>query len=657
VRKARTPADLAALTSIATLMDQDTGATAAQDLLRTAAAPDRQRAVAVYSKLVAAPSEAAKLALLDELRAFGHDDLVLGAISKTNPTKLRGEYIARALASKNPYFVELAKERQAEELTAQGDPLSAEAVLVPLVKACAKQDVELRCANLHFALATVYHVLHQPAKSIAVLTTGLERARRLGTYWDERLYFDYLAEAARLAGKSATMRAYLREATLRAGECAQERFAYESLAETSVDTLAFLQARRDITAAPLCNEHATINRLHVLAELAHVDGTPADRELVTFGLAALRKTELPPGERAQLDAIEGRLLATTDPSAATAHLRSAIEATKNAARGDVASLKARADAFASLIVLAASGADDASLLALFAEATGVRDATGCVLGAMVDAERVVLVAKTTDGTYHRHVDPRGRKTAAIDGRTLVPNKLREAFAACPRVDVLALPPVFGLPDLLPSDLAWSYRGRATRLAVPKGVTPTVLAIADTRPPTDLGLAPLATTALAPIAGAAHVDLRGTAATPKNALDHFDRADAIEIHSHGYMTTEASLIALSPDADGKFTLDARDIAARSLSKAPVVVLAACHAGYTAPYRHESWGLPRAFLVAGARVVLAARETIPDREAAQFYRRVETQILGGVEPAIALRDARVEALEADPKSWTRSVLLFE
>lgn len=659
LRAPRTPAELEALASVATAMDRDTGATAAQDLLRLATSPERVRAVATYAKLKAATSEAEKLPLLDELRRSGYPDLVLGGIARTNFAKLRGEYITRALASKDPYFIELAHEYQAKHLLAQGDPIAAEALLVPLVKTCAGQAAELRCAYLMFALAEVYRVLHQPEKGTEVLHTGLARAHRLGTYWDERLYFDHLGDAARLAGKPATVRAYVREATLRTGsECAQERFAFESLAETSVDMLAFAQARRDIDDAPLCNEPPNINRLRILAELAHVDGTPADRAAATAGFAALRTTALPPGERAQLDAMEGRLLAVTDPAAATVLLRRAIAASA-AARGDVDAQKARADAFASLIILAAAAPtpDDAALLALFAEATGVTDATGCILAAMADADRVVLVAKTGPTQYLRHFDPRGRKTAAIDGPALVPSKIRSALAGCPRIDVLALPPVFGIPELLPADLPWSYRGRTARSAAPKGASPTVLAIADTRPPADLHLPPLATAQLAPIANTTHVDLRGIAATPSRTLQELPRADVIEIHSHGYMTMESSLIALSPDADGTFTLNARDIAARPLPRSPIVVLAACHAGYSAPYRHQSWGLPHAFLVAGARVVLASRETIPDREAAPFFRDIEAKILAGTDPAVALRDARVQAVHTNPESWTRSVLLFD
>jgi hypothetical protein len=229
------------------------------------------------------------------------------------------------------------------------------------------------------------------------------------------------------------------------------------------------------------------------------------------------------------------------------------------------------------------------------------------------------------------------------------------------VDVLALPPVFGLPDLLPPELAWSYRGRPGAAAAGPPPTPaTVVTVAGVAPPAELGLAPLAARPLAPIPGAAHVDVTGAEATPARVARELARADAVEIHAHGYVDrgiSDASVIALSPQADGRFALDAREIAGLGLTRAPLVILAACHAAYTAPYRHEPWGLPRAFLLAGARAVIASPDPISDAEAGEAFRAVEARILGGTDPAVALRDERVRRLAADGKSWIRTVLLFD
>ncbi|MEO7734748.1 MAG: CHAT domain-containing protein, partial [Kofleriaceae bacterium] len=213
---------------------------------------------------------------------------------------------------------------------------------------------------------------------------------------------------------------------------------------------------------------------------------------------------------------------------------------------------------------------------------------------------------------------------------------------------------------LPPALAWSYRGRATPITAPPARPAHVVTVADTRPPAELELAPLQSQSLPAIPGATHEELRGAEATPARVVGALAGADAIEIHAHGFVdlgVSDASLIALSPQADGRFTLGAREIAGLHLPRAPLVLLEACHAAYTAPYFHEPWGLPRAFLLAGARAVLASPDPISDAEAGGFFRAIEQRILAGVDPAIALRDERRTRLARNPTSWTRSVLLFD
>lgn len=652
-----------ALVSIAELVDAGTAQHAARELLQRIEVPRRDRAAKAYAQLTRSKtlSAADKSKLLDELRSSGFEDLLLGAIPRSGLPGLRAELLARTRASTDPYFVQHATELGAAELLSRGDALAAVALLEPAATACASKDLELRCQYFHFGLAAVYQALHRPAKSREVVRAALARSKRLGFYWDERQLFDYLAEASHLENEHAQMRAYLREATLRSGgECLQEQFALESLAAASVDQLEFARASRELASAPTCNEPETIERVRVRAELAHVDGIDTDVEAVRRSLERLRTPELAVGERAQLDATEGRLVAARDPIAATPILRRAITATRDSAPTDVPAAKARADAFASLIVISARGPDHAATLALFEEATGVSATAPCVVGALVDADRVAVVARTADGALLQHFDPRGRRSTKIDAASLIPKRIRDAVAGCARIDVLALPPLYGLPNLLPPELAWSYRTRGARNVVPASGPVKVVSIANPEPPRDVGFAPLMTAALTPIAGATHVDLRGAEATPSAVLSRLSGADAIEIHAHGYINvgeSEASLIALSPEPSGRFTLTAQDLSSVALPRAPIVVLAVCHAAYSAPYRHESWGLPLAFLRSGARAVLASRETISDRDAAAFFRAVEARILAGSDAAVALRDERKRMLAIDPESWAAGVLLFD
>ena len=59
--------------------------------------------------------------------------------------------------------------------------------------------------------------------------------------------------------------------------------------------------------------------------------------------------------------------------------------------------------------------------------------------------------------------------------------------------------------------------------------------------------------------------------------------------------------------------------------------ACHAGATASYRHEPWGLPAAFVEAGARAVIASPDIISDADAGAFFDAVRAQIERGGSPA--------------------------
>jgi cellulose synthase operon protein C len=92
------------------------------------------------------------------------------------------------------------------------------------------------------------------------------------------------------------------------------------------------------------------------------------------------------------------------------------------------------------------------------------------------------------------------------------------------------------------------------------------------------------------------------------------ADEIEIHAHGLINpslSDASLVVLSPEMDGHHALDASEVRRQRLRRAPVVLLAACGTARAAPFLHEPFSLPVAFIDAGARAVLASTVDIPAR----------------------------------------------
>jgi cellulose synthase operon protein C len=190
--------------------------------------------------------------------------------------------------------------------------------------------------------------------------------------------------------------------------------------------------------------------------------------------------------------------------------------------------------------------------------------------------------------------------------------------------------------------------------------PSTLVIEDAHPPAGLGLPALPGAWAAPPGAPVEARvLRGDEATPARVRGELAAADFVEIHAHGYVDlglSEVSLIALSPQPDGAFALTARSIAGLRLPRAPLITLAACEAARTAPYLHEPWSLPYAFLLAGARGVIAPSTPIPNSEAGAFFRALDGALLRGLDPATALRDERLLHRDASA-TWVDGVVLFD
>jgi CHAT domain len=272
-----------------------------------------------------------------------------------------------------------------------------------------------------------------------------------------------------------------------------------------------------------------------------------------------------------------------------------------------------------------------------------------------DGDRTMVAGRSADGT------PFGasgtRSSPSIDAAGLVPPFAVAALARCDSVDVLALPPLEGIARILPPEIAWRYRAadHAARVAAP--VQPVRFVISDVEPPPALGLGRLHpwTGSVAP--GEKLVHLRGPAATPERVLLGLAQADEIEFHTHGLVdlaVSDASLLVLSQGADGDFAVTAGAIRRQRLERAPLVLLAACESAHTAPYLHQSWSLPAAFLEAGAGAVVAASARVDDADAQGFFDQVRERIRAGASAAAAVRDARMKSGADD---WKQDVIVFE
>jgi hypothetical protein len=670
VRGAATRDEVLRLLPAARALDEASGSTAVTALVQRIAASDfaaRAPHAAQLARLRAtpAPSLAEQARILAQLRASGQRDLLLGALIRVPGSLLVDhidEVVDLARADHDPYLEEIATEYEARAKLTSGQAIEAEAILRQAVKQCAARDVELRCAYLQVRLIELYLARHRPTEATEVALAALARSRRVGLYWDERLLFGLLGRAAQLEREYPRMRAYIREASLRVHECPQVRLDQEALASAELAELRFESARAELDKVGECNNGLSLERARIEAELVGFDGTAERTAALRAELARIREVVLTPGQRAHLDAMEGRVLALPahpEPAAARELLNRAIAAADALDASDVEGTKARNLAYRTLLGLGAKDLGPDAVLALFAGAARAQPRAGCALGAMIDGERLLLVVRGAGDRLQQVFEPRAFRTPDFDARTLVPPALVSALSSCSRVDVYALPPLYGQPQLLPPGVAWSYRGPA-RAPSTTPRRPKVLVIADTQPPAVLELPRLQSPSHASRdVSADEAVLRGAEATPARVRRELVQADFAEIHAHGFVDlgiSDVSLIALSPDVDGSFALTARVIAGMKLPRAPFILLASCDAAYTAPYQHEPWSLPYAFLLAGARGVLAPATAVPDKEADSFFRAVGDQIMRGVDPAIVLRDQRVQR-RAGAGDWLSSVVVFD
>ncbi len=602
--------------------------------------------------------------LLARARRSGEDDILLGALfhSRLIPAHLE-EYTALAARTGDTWFTLLAARQRALVEMNRGAMRKAEQVLQDAMRLCATSPLDFRCAELEDDLSYVYAVLHRLPDARHHAWSGLRRARR-ASEWDLELrLLQSLGQVARLERAVSFASAWYGEVIARLPDpCVLGHLVHQDLAAMYQLVLRPGEARAHLQQALRCGPINRLSGAAVLAELARSSPSLDEDARHLRASAELlrnnREDPLSPGEALLLAHYEARLGLEQDRERGRALLRRNLEDAAALAREDVNARKARTASYTSLLLEAGRTGDFQGALALFAEEQGLPVPAGCLLAVAVDDERTLLVARGPGGEPRGHHDT-SRQELFQDAAGLVPEALLEVLRPCERVLVLARPPVHGHAGLLPPELAWSYHvGRA--LPAPR-TPPTArhLVVADVEPPAELGLPRL--NAWAPgSADAGRVVLAGPAATPKRVLAEMADATEIEFHTHGLIDPEvsnASLVVLSPEPDGRYALTVREVRGQTLRGAPVVILAACRAAHTAPFLYEPFSLPVAFAEAGARAVFAATVDLPDAEAGAFFDAVRSRIRAGALPAVALRDERLAWLGRPGSDWVRHVLLFE
>jgi hypothetical protein len=673
VRAAPTRERLLALLPLARAVDASAGETRlAAYLEQTAARRDLDRRAPLadtYRQLVHDPtglSAADAERYLAALRQAHEDDLLLGALLLLHREASATDEIVRLAARRgDPWFVAIAEGALAARERASGNEAAAAERLERAVRTCRAQHVDYRCTFLEFDLAELEKILHRTANAQQMALAGLARARSSAVVAEDQLLF-LVGEIARFRNGFALAEAYLDEAVRRHPErCTGRRYAHEILAYERMVRLDPAGARRELDQAPRCGEPITLARADALANLERLGRAGPEAQALVADLDAARPG-FSPGEQAFADAIAGRYLLEHDRAAGVARLERAIARAGQRPESDADARKARTYALVTLAVDDARRGQSASALTRIAAYLDGVPPPRCALGVAVDDERIVAVASGPAGDLATYVTV-DRKSPELDPARLVPPELSRPLAGCPDIAVYAPPPIHGLPRLLPSELAWSYRmGRPAVPAAPPPAapapTPRRLIVSDVEPPPALDLP-----RLSPFAGRAAdaVWLFGPTATPGRVLGELATATEVEVHAHGLVDlgrSDASMLVLSPDPDGRYALSAGEIRRLHLGGHPVVILGACRAAQVAPWLHQPWSLPMAFVEAGARAVVASPAPIQDAQAGPFFQAVLERIRRGQPPAAALRDERQRvhpagAARAPDGTWMDDLLVFE
>jgi tetratricopeptide (TPR) repeat protein len=653
------------LMPLADELDRLQGGSALSDSVRRVAGRDFRRRAPLargYAQLVrfAHPSPETFLA---ELSRSGEDDIYLGALlwQEVAPRHIDA-FVRVAKAQKDPWFDLLAERELAAHEEYQGEWWKAEARLQSAIQACRDMRLPYRCANLEKRLSDLYiTTLHRPADSYEHVRSGWTLAKEMGDWDYERQFLQELAQIAILRLSLPSARAYLQESLAREPEdCVQRVYIHRNLAHVAYLGMRLDEARREIEQAAACGQSLGMSGARVLSNLSRSGVRAGDAELLGRTLEDLRRSGLPPGELALLAFIDGQFSLERDRSEGQRLLRDAI-AQAERLPDDTNARKARAFAYAALIGEAGRAGAYEDALSLMAEELRVEVPRRCVLAVAVDQERTLVVARGVEGALLGHFDASRTQPLGEDVSGLVPEEMLRALGGCEHVVVLARPPVHGHTGLLPMGMAWSYHvGRELEAPTRSAAHGAHLVVTDVEVSRSLQLPRLPPLKPARVEDPARVELTGTRATPSRVLAAMAEATEIEIHAHGLISPEvsdASLIVFAPEADGRYALTASQIRKQRLAGAPVVLLATCSAARTAPFPHESFSLPVAFIEAGARAVLASTVDIPDT-AGRFFESVRERIRSGARPSVALRDERQRWLEAHPDaSWVRHVLLFE
>ncbi len=654
------------LLPLAKELDRLQGDTALSDYVRRVAARDFTRRGGLardYAELVRTRAPVPE-SMLEALRTSNEDDLFLGAALRTRGAlKHLADVLERGKRQQDAWFNFYLEREQARKETADGEWWKAEQRLFSALQRCREGALSARCVELEQRLGILYAELRRLTEAEQHARTAWAWARQLREWELELTSLEILAHISRDRSDFSSARAYVEEWSSRGGRLNTCYWPQSHLAHIHYLDMRPEDARRTLDAAAACpNPPLDLVFGVTFAEMARARPAPGDAEQLRQVLAVARSSNPMPGDAVYARYIEGRFALDREREQGQALLRRAIDEAEKLPRGDTLAREAWTLSYSSLVTDAGLTGDYPRVLELMAAQLGTSVPTRCALAAAVHHERSVVVARGPQGEVEGHYEGSLSEpfTRSPTSR-LVPERLRQKLRGCERVDVLAWAPVFGRTDLLPPDMAWSFRmGRTAQPRTASGARR--LVVSSVEAPSLLQLPRLPAWTPPPEPEPTSLELlSGSEATPSQVLSRMSDATEIEIHAHGISDpalSDASLVVLSPEGNGRYALTADVVRRQRLAGAPLVFLAACSAGRLASTTtHEPFSLPAAFIDAGARAVLASTVDIPDA-AGRFFDGVRQRIRAGSLPALALRDERQKWLARDSRNaWTQHVLLVE
>ena len=497
VRTAPTVRALASLQPLAQLLDSLSSGQVLHKHLKDVAArwrPERRGLAERYRALVLhrdAVSGSERAELLTQVLRSGQPDLVLGTLLQTGELPRHLAAYRRAVkAARDPWFQLLlaTEEGKAERLADR--PWAVERQLRQGLASCG-ESLGYRCGLLELELADLLRALHRYSEAEALVAGGVARARAMGEWALElRLLFQQ-EEVARFREDFPRARAFLVETALRQPhDCGLQGALHELRASMRVARLEVGSAREEMRAADAaCGREPSIQGALTRTDLARLTGDVDQARRAREELNEVRaRGNLTPGERLTVAQVEGRLKLQDDAPAGRALLREIISGSRRLPPEDVDAHRARSAAYSQLVLEAGKRGAWDEVLSLLGEELGARAVSGCLVGLALEDEQWLWLVRGQDGRLTGQWQRRA--SDEVVPQRLVPAPQKQALRACPHVEVWALPPLHGLPNVLPPEVAWSYRGPGEPTPLPWTAPRRRLVVRQVELPPDLKLPPL-----------------------------------------------------------------------------------------------------------------------------------------------------------------------